>query len=166
MFIHKKRHRSGAYSIEVLREDRCSRNNLCFRKDNDCKKNASGKVVKPCDNDIKHDVKRISYAYTKKICGGGISVVFYDMTTLYFEAAQEDDLRKSSFSKDGKHSCPQIFLGLLVTTGGNPIGYGIYEGNIHEGKTLVPMIKDLAGRHGFDHPVVITDAGLLSLIAL
>ena len=86
----------------------------------------------------------------------------YDMTTLYFEAAQEDDLRKTGFSKDGKHSRPQIFLGLLVTTGGNPIGLRIYEGNIHEGKTLVPMIKDLAGRHGFDHPVVIADAGLLS----
>lgn len=136
--------------------------NLCFRKDKDCKKDASGKVIKPVGNDIKHDVERISYAYTKKICGGEISVVFYDMTTLYFEAAQEDDLRKTGFSKDGKHSCPQIFLGLLVTTGGNPIGYGIYEGNIHEGKTLVPMIKDLAGRHGFDHPVVIADAGLLS----
>lgn len=43
---------------------------------------------------------------------------------------------------------------------------GGYEGNILEGKTLVTMQKDLAGQHGFDHPVVITDAGLLSLIAL
>jgi hypothetical protein len=24
------------------------------------------------------------------------------------------------FSKDGKHQCPQIFLGLLVASGGNP----------------------------------------------
>jgi len=52
------------------------------------------------------------------------------MTTLYFEAAEKDDLRKTGFSKDGKPHCPQIFLGLLVTTGGNPIGYEIFEGNI------------------------------------
>ena len=53
-------------------------------------------------------------------------------------------MRKAGFSKDGKHSCPQIFLGLLVTTGGNPIGYEIYEGNIFEGHTLIPVIEKLA----------------------
>jgi len=84
------------------------------------------------------------------------------MTTLYFEAADEDDLRICGFSKDGKHRNPQIFLGLLVAAGGNPIGYDIFEGNIHEGKTLIPMIESLAGKFGFDHPVVIADAGLLS----
>jgi transposase len=52
------------------------------------------------------------------------------MTTLYFETLDEDDLRKIGFSKDDKHQCPQIFLGLLVAAGGNPIGYGIFESNI------------------------------------
>ncbi len=136
--------------------------NLCFRKDKDCKKDKDGNVVRPKGEDIKTQVERISFAYTKKICGGEISVVFYDMSTLYFEAAEEDDLRKCGFSKDGKHSCPQIFLGLLVASGGNPIGYGIYEGNIHEGKTLIPFIKEMAEKHGFDHPIIVADAGLLS----
>ena len=94
--------------------------------------------------------------------GDGISVCFYDMTTLYFEAAEEDDLRKCGFSKDGKHSCPQIFLGLLVASGGNPIGYEIYEGNISEGHTMIPLIRKLASRFGFDKPIVVADAGLLS----
>lgn len=67
-------------------------------------------------------------------------------------------MRKAGFSKDGKHSCPQIFLGLLVTTGGNPIGYEIYEGNIFEGHTLIPVIEKLASTHGFSHPIVIADA--------
>ena len=84
------------------------------------------------------------------------------MTTLYFEAAEEDDLRRCGFSKDGKHSCPQIFLGLLVASGGNPIGYDIFEGNISEGWTLIPMVEQLARRFGFEHPVVVADAGLLS----
>lgn len=84
------------------------------------------------------------------------------MTTLYFEASDEDDLRKCGFSKDGKHSCPQVFLGLLVTVGGNPIGYEIFEGNIFEGHTLIPVIEKLACRFGFDHPIVVADAGLLS----
>ncbi len=114
------------------------------------------------DNGIKYEVEQISYDYTKKVVGDKITVVFYDMTTLYFEASDEDDLRKCGFSKDGKHSCPQVLLGLLVTVGGNPIGYEIFEGNIFEGHTLIPMIDKLAGRFGFDHPIVVADAGLLS----
>ena len=112
--------------------------------------------------DYKSLVEQISYNHTKKVVGGSISVCFYDMTTLYFEATDEDDLRKAGFSKDGKHSNPQIFLGLLVASGGNPIGYEIYEGNIYEGNTIVPLVKALAERFSFGKPVVVADAGLLS----
>lgn len=137
---------------------------LCvFELDDDggIKRDENGLVARS-KTDIKAQVERISFEYTKKVTGGSVEVVFYDMTTLYFEAAEEDDLRKAGFSKDGKHSCPQIFLGLLVTTGGNPIGYEIYEGNIFEGHTLIPVIEKLASTHGFSHPIVIADAGLLS----
>ena len=36
------------------------------------------------------------------------SIVFYDVTTLYCEAEEEDELRKTGFSKDGKHQHPQV----------------------------------------------------------
>lgn len=109
------------------------------------------------ESGFKREVEQISYEYTRKVAGERITIVFYDMTTLYFEASDEDDLRKCGFSKDGKHSCPQIYLGLLVTTGGNPIGYEIFEGH-----TLIPVIEKLASRFGFAHPIVVADAGLLS----
>ena len=51
--------------------------------------------------------------------------LFYDVTTLYFEADYEDDLRKTGFSKEGRHSNPQIILGLLVSLGGYPLVYCI-----------------------------------------
>ena len=57
----------------------------------------------------KEQVEQISFLHTKKVLGGTISVVFYDMTTLYFEASDEDDLRKTGFSKDGKAQNPQIY---------------------------------------------------------
>jgi hypothetical protein len=112
--------------------------------------------------DTKTKVEEVTFRHTRKVVGGEISICFYDMTTLYFEVAEEDDLRRCGFSKDGKHSCPQIFLGLLVASGGNPIGYDIFEGNISEGGTLIPMVEQLARRFGFEHPVVVADAGLLS----
>lgn len=153
------RYMNVSYDVEKIYK---FMDNLCYRKDKDCKKDKNGKPIKPAGDDIKTQVEQISFAYTKKICGDPITVVFYDMATLYFEAAEEDDLRKAGFSKDGKHSNPQIFLGLLVAPGGNPIGYEIYEGNIHEGKTLVPLVEALAERFGFDHPIVVADAGMLS----
>ena len=132
--------------------------NLCYRK----RKEVKAKSNRRDRPDYKSIVEQISYEHTKRIVGGNISVCFYDMTTLYWEAAEEDDLRKCGFSKDGKHSCPQIFLGLLVAAGGNPIGYEIYEGNISEGRTIIPMVKSLAARFGFSKPIVVADAGLLS----
>lgn len=109
----------------------------------------------------KENVERIAYEYTKHTLGS-ISVVFYDMTTLYFEAEDEDDLRKIGFSKDGKFQCPQIMIGLLVGEGGYPIGYDIFEGNTFEGHTLVPTLEKIQKKFGFTKPIVVADAGLLS----
>jgi guanylate kinase len=111
---------------------------------------------------LKHQVEQIAYAHTKRILGGNISIVFYDMTTLYFEASDEDDLRKTGFSKDGKHSNPQIFLGLLVGLGGYAIGYDIFEGNVYEGHTLIPFLEKITSKFSLEKPIVVADAGLLS----
>jgi transposase len=107
-------------------------------------------------------VEQIAFAHTKKVLNGNISIVFYDMTTLYFEASDEDDLRKTGFSKDGKHQCPQIFIGLLVGIGGYAIGYDIFEGNTYEGHTLIPFLKNMSKKFNLGKPVVIADSGLLS----
>lgn len=113
------------------------------------------------NSQLKVQVEQIVFNHTKKVLGD-IGVVFYDMTTIYFEASDEDDLRKTGFSKDGKHQNPQIFLGLLVGTGGYAIGYDIFEGNIYEGHTLIPFLENISAKFNLDKPVVIADAGLLS----
>ena len=110
----------------------------------------------------KYQVEDISFAHTKKILEGNISIVFYDMTTIYFESSQSDELRMTGFSKDGKHQNPQIFLGLLVGVNGYPIGYEIFEGNTFEGHTLIPVLDRFQKRFDLDKPIVVADAGLLS----
>lgn len=114
------------------------------------------------DTQLKEQVEQIAFEHTKRVLGGKISIVFYDMTTLHFEAADEDDLRRTGFSKVGKHKNPQIYLGLLVGLQGFAIGYDIFEGNIFEGHTLLPTIQKFEKRYNLDKPVVIADAGLLS----
>ena len=114
------------------------------------------------NNTLKEQVEQIAFAHTLRVLRGNISVVFYDMTTLYFEASDEDDLRRTGFSKDGKHSNPQIFIGLLVGLGGYAIGYDIYEGNTYEGHTLIPFLEKISKKFNLNKPVVVADAGLLS----
>jgi transposase len=109
----------------------------------------------------KERVEAIAFRYTRAVLGG-LTVVFYDMTTLYFEAEDEDDLRKIGFSKDGKFQHPQIMLGLLVGVDGYPVAYDIYEGNTFEGKTLVPALRRIETRFGVKNPMVVADSGLLS----
>jgi transposase len=114
------------------------------------------------NSQLKDQVEQIAFEHTKRVLGGEISIVFYDMTTLHFEATDEDDLRRTGFSKVGKHKNPQIYLGLLVGLQGFVIGYDIFEGNIFEGHTLLPVIQKFENRYNLDKPVVIADAGLLS----
>ena len=108
-------------------------------------------------------ISQISYQHTEELLGkGNIQMVFYDVTTIYFEAQREDDLRRTGFSKDGKHQHPQIVLGLLVSKGGYPLAYDIFEGNKYEGETMLPIIKAFKDKFDFKQITIVADAGLLS----
>ena len=111
---------------------------------------------------LKEQIEETTFTHTQLVMGGRIGVVFYDMTSLYFEASEPDDFRVSGFSKDGKHQHPQILIGLLVSGQGYPIGYQLFEGNTSEVKTLLPVLESWQERLGVDKPIVVADAALLS----
>lgn len=110
----------------------------------------------------KTQIEHLSFAYTKRVLGGEISIVFFDMTTIYFESIQPDELSIPGFSKEGKHHLPQIFMGLLVGCNGYTIGYDIFEGNNYEGHTLFPILERFEKQFSIGHPIVLADAGSLS----
>ena len=112
--------------------------------------------------ELKPTIEQIMFDYTRKLLKNKIGVVFYDMTTLYFEASEEDDFRVTGFSKDGKHQQPQIMIGLLVSSHGYPIGYQIFEGNTSETKTLIPVLETFQKKFDIDKPIIVADAALLS----
>ncbi len=114
------------------------------------------------NSNLKSTIEQICFEHTKKILKGKISIVFYDMTTLYFEASEEDDYRIPGFSKDGKHHQPQIMIGLLVSSHGYPIGYQIFEGNTSETKTLIPVLEAFQKKFDIGKPIIVADAALLS----
>ena len=110
----------------------------------------------------KERVQQISFEHTRRILGGAIHVVFYDVTTLYFEIDRDDDLRKAGFSKDGKHRHPQVVLGLLVSEDGHPLAYKIFEGNTYEGHTLIEVLEEFKQTYHLENLIVVADSAMLS----
>ncbi|MFR9546498.1 MAG: IS1634 family transposase [Rikenellaceae bacterium] len=97
-----------------------------------------------------------------KLFGGTLGALFYDVTTLYFETDKDDELRKAGFSKEGRHSNPQIILGLLVSVDGYPLAYTIHEGNKYEGHTMLPVINEFITKYQLQDFIVVADSGLLT----
>jgi Transposase DDE domain len=99
--------------------------------------------------------------FTRVLACGDVSLVLYDVTTLYFEAEHEDGLRKAGYSKERRID-PQIVVGLLVDRQGFPLEIGCFEGNKAEKHTILPVISQFRARHGTGNFAVAADAGMLS----
>lgn len=107
-------------------------------------------------------MEQIAVACAKAALHSDLGLVLYDVTTLYFETFDEDDLRVPGFSKDNKSQQPQIVIGLLVTREGFPLGYEVFPGNTFEGKTMLPVLESFAHKHQVTMPTVVADAAMLS----
>ncbi|MFH1713098.1 MAG: IS1634 family transposase [Candidatus Jacksonbacteria bacterium] len=111
---------------------------------------------------LKEKVETRVLAVAKKEFNFDFSLIFYDVTTLYFESFAEDEFRKKGFSKDHKINQPQILIALIVNTDGFPIAYEIFKGNTFEGHTIIPAIKSFQRKHKVKQFVVVADAAMLS----
>lgn len=113
-------------------------------------------------NTQQEQIQQISVEHTRRILGGNIGLMFYDVTTLYFESDYGDELRESGFSKDGKHSQPQVVLGLLVSKDGYPLSYSLFNGSQYEGRTMLPIVEDFIQRFNLDDFIIVSDSGLMN----
>jgi len=113
-------------------------------------------------SELKEGVESTVVKFAQAHYGFGYDLLFYDVTTLYFEAFEGDTLRKQGFSKDNKPQQPQIVVALMVTREGFPVGYQVFPGNTFEGKTFIPSIQAFIKNQKVDHFTVIADAAMIS----
>jgi len=92
-----------------------------------------------------------------------LSLLLYDVTTLYFEIPKEDGFRRPGLSKERRLE-PQIVVGLLVDRSGFPLEIHEFEGNTSETKTIIPIVAAFCRRHQLDTSrlTITADAGMLS----
>jgi len=112
---------------------------------------------------LKESAESITYTHAAKKYPKTFALIFYDVTTLYFETNKSDDLRKKGFSKDNKPNQPQILIGLLVNRDGYPISFDIFKGNTFEGNTFIPSVLNLKKKRGIKNLTIVADAGMIAL---
>jgi hypothetical protein len=97
----------------------------------------------------------------KAASSASLSLLLYDVTTLYFEAQKEDGYRKPGMSKERRLE-PQITVGLLVGRDGFPLEVASFEGNRAEVKTIMEVLEVFKARYDIDEMTVTADAAMLS----
>jgi transposase len=104
------------------------------------------------------------YQTGRDLFNSKLDVVFYDVTTFYFESdvETEGDLRQKGFGKDGKIGRTQILFSMLIDKDKNPIGYRVYKGNTYEGDTFEQALNDLKISYDIEKVIVVADRGMLS----
>lgn len=92
----------------------------------------------------------------------GVSLVFYDVTSLHFETETEDWWRRKGYSKNHRSDVPQIIIGLFVDAAGYPFDFDMFSGNTFEGHTFETAVSRLIRKYDFSGLTVVADAAMLS----
>jgi transposase len=109
-------------------------------------------------------VQKMLYNEQLSLFKDKINLVFYDLTTLYFESQEvdSDGLKRFGYSKDNKTDCVQITMGLVLNENNIPLGFDLFPGNTYEGNTVEDMIHKLKKTYDIEKIVVVADRGILN----
>ena len=122
------------------------------------------KIYKMMDHlsERESDIKKQIAATTQSLFKEAVDVLFFDVTTLYFESFEADELRNFGFSKDCKFKETQVVLALVTTTKGLPITYKLFPGNTYEGGTLMEMIEELKNEYAINNVILVADRAMFN----
>jgi Transposase DDE domain len=104
--------------------------------------------------------QRIERALARRHLGEGASVL-YDVSSSYFEG-RSCPLARLGYSRDRKPGTPQIVYGLVCAADGCPVAVEVFEGSLHDDKTLPAQIEKLKQRFGLSSVIVVSDRGMVT----
>lgn len=112
----------------------------------------------------KHDerIKKHILNTTTDLLKPAVDVMFFDVTTLYFESFDADEIREFGFSKDCKFKEIQVVLALVTDFRGRPITYELFPGNMYEGHTLIEIIKKLKNTYDVKNIFLVADRAMFT----
>jgi hypothetical protein len=92
----------------------------------------------------------------------GLSVVFMDTTSLYFEGRGGKMLGQLGHSKDYRPHLQQIIVGIIIDQDGRPVCSEMWPGDTADVTTLIPVIDRLRRRFAIGRVCVVADRGMIS----
>jgi hypothetical protein len=92
----------------------------------------------------------------------GLSLVFFDTTSIYFEGQGGATLGRHGHSKDHRPDLRQMIVGLVLSGDGRPVCSEMWPGNTTDVKTLLPVVTRLRKRFGIERVCVVADRGMIS----
>jgi transposase len=87
-----------------------------------------------------------------------VDLVFYDLTSTYFEGAGPPKKGARGHSRDDKPRNPHVLVGLVMVDGW-PIAHHVFEGSRRDAKTVPEVLRDLEQRFGLRRVVFVGDRG-------
>lgn len=112
--------------------------------------------------DEKEDLELRLHERVRDLFHPTLDLVLYDTTSLRFETATEDGLRRRGHSKDHRPDLPQAVLGLLLSGDGLPIAHELFAGNTYDGSTVPGVLDRLKERFGLRWLIFVGDRGMAS----
>jgi transposase len=107
-------------------------------------------------------IQRMIFEKGRNLFNQSLDVVFYDVTTFYFESEKEDGFREKGFNKDGKIGKSTVMFGMLIDKHKNPVGYEVYHGKQYEGYTFSDVIEKLQGKYNIEKIITVADRGMMN----
>ncbi len=90
-----------------------------------------------------------------------VELVFYDMTSTYFEGEGPKELGQHGYSRDGKPHNEQVQIGVVMVNGW-PLAHHVFAGNRREFETVEGVVADLERRFGLKRIVFVGDRGMVT----
>lgn len=90
-----------------------------------------------------------------------VELVFYDMTSTYFEGEGPKELGRYGYSRDGKPHNEQVQIGVVMVNGW-PLAHHVFAGNRREFETVEGVVEDLERRFGLKRIVFVGDRGMVT----
>src|SRR5215470_5691262 len=109
----------------------------------------------------KAQVEHALFVHLRDLFSLRVDMVFYDLTSTYFEGEGPPDLGAHGHSRDGKPRNRQVLVGLVMVDGW-PIAHHVFAGNRRDAKTVPDVLRDLEGRFGLKRVVFVGDRGMVT----
>jgi transposase len=90
-----------------------------------------------------------------------VDLVFYDLTSTYFEGQGPAGLAEHGHSRDGKPRNRQVLVGVVMIDGW-PIAHHVFEGSKRDSSTAGGVIRDIEERFGLRRVVFVGDRGMVT----